>query len=148
MIGEKKRSFFLTILIIVVLLGSAMTYAPGSRAEEIQNMLSRLPENSNKEIDVQAFSLNVELVGMWPYGGCHASAVDSSRNIALIGNGHTLQVLYISTPYSLSKMGEVTLEGNPQDIVLSGNYAYLVTRSRSEERRVGKECRSRWSPYH
>src|SRR2546426_9876943 len=23
-----------------------------------------------------------------------------------------------------------------------------VTKSRSEERRVGKECRSRWSPYH
>ena len=22
------------------------------------------------------------------------------------------------------------------------------TKSRSEERRVGKECRSRWSPYH
>ena len=24
----------------------------------------------------------------------------------------------------------------------------VATRSRSEERRVGKECRSRWSPYH
>ena len=24
----------------------------------------------------------------------------------------------------------------------------VVDRSRSEERRVGKECRSRWSPYH
>ena len=24
----------------------------------------------------------------------------------------------------------------------------IVLRSRSEERRVGKECRSRWSPYH
>ena len=24
----------------------------------------------------------------------------------------------------------------------------LNPRSRSEERRVGKECRSRWSPYH
>ena len=24
----------------------------------------------------------------------------------------------------------------------------LHNRSRSEERRVGKECRSRWSPYH
>src|SRR5256885_11120614 len=24
----------------------------------------------------------------------------------------------------------------------------LVTKLRSEERRVGKECRSRWSPYH
>src|SRR2546427_170621 len=29
-------------------------------------------------------------------------------------------------------------------LVLPGN----VTLSRSEERRVGKECRSRWSPYH
>ena len=25
---------------------------------------------------------------------------------------------------------------------------YLETKTRSEERRVGKECRSRWSPYH
>ena len=24
----------------------------------------------------------------------------------------------------------------------------IGSRSRSEERRVGKECRSRWSPYH
>src|SRR3712207_9344640 len=25
---------------------------------------------------------------------------------------------------------------------------YFATEGRSEERRVGKECRSRWSPYH
>ena len=25
---------------------------------------------------------------------------------------------------------------------------YYLSRLRSEERRVGKECRSRWSPYH
>src|SRR3989449_11136563 len=30
---------------------------------------------------------------------------------------------------------------------LSGLWGVLVT-DRSEERRVGKECRSRWSPYH
>ena len=24
----------------------------------------------------------------------------------------------------------------------------MITDDRSEERRVGKECRSRWSPYH
>ena len=32
-----------------------------------------------------------------------------------------------------------------------GSKAFVVTkitRPRSEERRVGKECRSRWSPYH
>ena len=27
-------------------------------------------------------------------------------------------------------------------------YVWLVSHLRSEERRVGKECRSRWSPYH
>ena len=29
-----------------------------------------------------------------------------------------------------------------------GRFLVNFTRSRSEERRVGKECRSRWSPYH
>ena len=27
-------------------------------------------------------------------------------------------------------------------------WAHRTGRTRSEERRVGKECRSRWSPYH
>ena len=27
-------------------------------------------------------------------------------------------------------------------------YLQLIKHRRSEERRVGKECRSRWSPYH
>src|SRR2546425_13253723 len=30
----------------------------------------------------------------------------------------------------------------------SDRYAAAVAAGRSEERRVGKECRSRWSPYH
>ena len=29
-----------------------------------------------------------------------------------------------------------------------GMVSLLYTNNRSEERRVGKECRSRWSPYH
>ena len=27
-------------------------------------------------------------------------------------------------------------------------YSSIIADFRSEERRVGKECRSRWSPYH
>ena len=27
-------------------------------------------------------------------------------------------------------------------------HGYVIVDDRSEERRVGKECRSRWSPYH
>ena len=38
---------------------------------------------------------------------------------------------------------EVVLGENPQD---ETGMKYMC--ARSEERRVGKECRSRWSPYH
>ena len=31
---------------------------------------------------------------------------------------------------------------------LYGRHAKNLMKTRSEERRVGKECRSRWSPYH
>ena len=32
--------------------------------------------------------------------------------------------------------------------LIQANHCGIVDGSRSEERRVGKECRSRWSPYH
>ena len=35
-----------------------------------------------------------------------------------------------------------------EDIVLETFHHIWQIRERSEERRVGKECRSRWSPYH
>src|SRR2546430_1997481 len=34
------------------------------------------------------------------------------------------------------------------EVAIADNASALVLRVRSEERRVGKECRSRWSPYH
>src|SRR3712207_8631670 len=40
-----------------------------------------------------------------------------------------------------------TLENNPA-FVHGGPFANIAHGCRSEERRVGKECRSRWSPYH
>ena len=36
---------------------------------------------------------------------------------------------------------------NAMGPVWDGNEVWLII-ARSEERRVGKECRSRWSPYH
>ena len=35
-----------------------------------------------------------------------------------------------------------------QPLVLHARHSFVTLRQRSEERRVGKECRSRWSPYH
>ena len=31
---------------------------------------------------------------------------------------------------------------------VKGKNLFIMDKHRSEERRVGKECRSRWSPYH
>ena len=47
----------------------------------------------------------------------------------------------------------LTLSVNLTDNIMLGAYSEIslsgVTAvNRSEERRVGKECRSRWSPYH
>ena len=47
-------------------------------------------------------------------------------------------------PYSHFAVGAAALLEN--DIVITGTNQENA--ARSEERRVGKECRSRWSPYH
>ena len=43
-----------------------------------------------------------------------------------------------------------SVRGREFDAVVdtSGYVPRIVRETRSEERRVGKECRSRWSPYH
>ena len=37
---------------------------------------------------------------------------------------------------------------NGREIKRSVGEAGIVTKTRTEKRRVGKKCRSRWSPYH
>ena len=39
-------------------------------------------------------------------------------------------------------------EGCGDAVPAAEDWKYLGSTTRSEERRVGKECRSRWSPYH
>ena len=52
------------------------------------------------------------------------------------------------------KIVVATVKGDVHDIgknivgVVLGCNNYEIVDLRSEERRVGKECRSRWSPYH
>ena len=64
------------------------------------------------------------------------------------GNGHanldSFPFRYGFT-YSTTERLELTNVKNKSEVV---DNRYHVDASRSEERRVGKECRSRWSPYH
>ena len=58
---------------------------------------------------------------------------ESLRKIQSIRLKKIVDYVYHNTPFYRKKMQEMGI--TPDDI-------------RSEERRVGKECRSRWSPYH
>ena len=44
--------------------------------------------------------------------------------------------------------GSSVMNGSSRTLEEIGFIDYLSRGGRSEERRVGKECRSRWSPYH
>ena len=48
-------------------------------------------------------------------------------------------------PFMIKTLQKVGIEGNYLNIIKA---IYNKPIARSEERRVGKECRSRWSPYH
>ena len=54
---------------------------------------------------------------------------------------HSMKDVPAQLPAGL-KLGIIPERETPADCFLSARS------SRSEERRVGKECRSRWSPYH
>lgn len=72
---------------------------------------------------------NIDLLGIWPYGSCDASDLDTSRNIAVISNGKAMQVLDISDPSSLSVQGETILDEEATDLEISGDYVYVTTAS-------------------
>ena len=72
---------------------------------------------------------------------------------SLILHGFVAALIFATTIYLArsEKMAPVILElvaGPPTDPGALVAPALGNTTVRSEERRVGKECRSRWSPYH
>ena len=68
---------------------------------------------------------------------------------------NTKSILRIFDNPEFGKVRAVSVNGNPwfvgKDIAEILKYqrtADAISSHRSEERRVGKECRSRWAPYH
>ena len=81
---------------------------------------------------------------------CDDSEADRTYLSALVerwaaGAGHTVQ---LSAFESAEQFLFVYAEKSDYDILLLDVEMGAMDGVRSEERRVGKECRSRWSPYH
>jgi len=145
----RKIIILSTFFAIIFLLFPDLSFAPSGKAPDIQKKPeltagqfkpSSQTNNSRKKKEkylrrnrsgsgYKAESSNVELVGTWPYGSCGAAALDTTRNIAVIGNGQTVQVLDISDPANPSLIGENNLQARPRDILISGDYAFVATDS-------------------
>ena len=85
-------------------------------------------------------------------------SLDSGQLVALLGqNGAGKSTLIRALTFATKPIeGKILLHGMDFDTITKSERARLlglvsterIQAGRSEERRVGKECRSRWSPYH
>ena len=87
-----------------------------------------------------------EIVGMLPEGNWITRAPSLRRKAVLIAKvqdegGHGMYLYSAAETLGISR-------AQMFEQLLSGSAKYSSIFNRSEERRVGKECRSRWSPYH
>ena len=80
--------------------------------------------------------------------------------MGLNGRGTVLGKVFAKTPHAevaavcdvdatvLAKAAAAVAEAQGKPVKSLADFRRALDDKRSEERRVGKECRSRWSPYH
>ena len=83
-----------------------------------------------------------------PYQDAVTMAASSADSILTDEDKKDIGLLIVGTESSVDESKSTAaflmdLLDLPEDI-----RAFEIKQARSEERRVGKECRSRWSPYH
>src|SRR2546422_390370 len=82
----------------------------------------------------------------WKYLDRACVLIDGGSMVSLISPGGedysvVIETMDAENPQTLSFQVEGVLGSKPLHV-------WRTNAKRSEERRVGKECRSRWSPYH
>ena len=126
------------------------------------------------QFNLHISDIGLENLAIGGYSAWVASTHYTSGTVVSVPNSHILlqctttgtsgaypalgQMTYITLypPLTVSPTPNVgpnvTLSGNPSSSIPNVLIQFLSTgalgTARSEERRVGKECRSRWSPYH
>src|SRR2546426_9518224 len=125
---------------------------PSKKAADCQTSSARLLRQGRQRAqigDQRIEVLRLELAG----GVLHHFSHRLGEDVSVGGHAGSQDVLELGIAQLLeSRRREVRRPGLlPQ--LRAGEEAVLLRRAepvarRSEERRVGKECRSRWSPYH
>ena len=88
----------------------------------------------------------------WGSAGIGFCAQNSLNLLACIFEDKKLKLVYRHKE-NVEEIKSVDFDYNCDDtynikVSVKGSHVICSVDGRSEERRVGKECRSRWSPYH
>src|SRR5690606_40078077 len=111
----------------------------GSHSEDIGHLFD---DTSQREADTKQFGNCSPFPPIQLWWGSSATPRHASIRVA----GHDRR---IPAPIPEPILPAATLSRRRHDLAASGaaNGRAIATRERSEERRVGKECRSRWAPW-
>src|SRR5689334_7934789 len=106
--------------------------SPAGRAIRINNSLALAPLERGREISPRFGEFRLQRQRL-------VELVDRCVQLALRGERHAQVVVGAGRDRTQAKRRAKLVDGFVQ---------FALRCERSEERRVGKECRSRWSPYH
>src|SRR5256886_13400963 len=130
------------------LLGLGMFALIGGQASAFTAYVSNEKSNTISVIDTDKFTVVKTIkVGQRPRG--IGLSKDEKFILVAVGDDDTIQMIDVRTHEIVA-----TLPSGPDPALVTqepaGKILYVANENdnRSEERRVGKECRSRWSPYH
>ena len=95
---------------------------------------------ANSQANVIYSFIEASTDGFTPYSSLIADSAGNLYGTTTEGGEYEVGTVFELSPQADGSWVE--------QILLSFNGADGTNENRSEERRVGKECRSRWSPYH
>jgi hypothetical protein len=107
------------------ILPSSYPFIPSLSMKNLESFPAAIPDASP-----QGDSLNMRLVGRWPFGPSYAIAMDREKEVAFLGSGSAIYVLDVRAPENPLKLAEIETAGMVGRIIYRDGYLYVLTGDR------------------